>query len=126
MFVNQVEKEGIALEDYEQFLKLLAPFAPHLTSELWVEIGKTSSIHSEDYPVADDSLAVDELVTIGVQINGKMRGTITVAPSATEAEVLLEVTGNEEIQTKLQGAEITKVIYVAGRILNLIAKEDKS
>ena len=126
MFVNQVEKEGIALEDYEQFLKVLAPFAPHLTSELWVEIGKTSSIHSEDYPVADETLAVDDVVTIGVQINGKMRGTVTVPPTATEAEVLMEVTANEEVQRKLAGAEIVKVIYVAGKILNLIVKEAKS
>jgi leucyl-tRNA synthetase len=123
MFVNHVEKEGIAALDYEAFLKVLAPFAPHLTAELWEEAGKEGTIHEALYPVADDALAADDEVTIGVQINGKMRGSMTLPPTATEAEALAVLAGNEDLQKRLVGTTTVKVIYVAGRILNLIVKE---
>jgi leucyl-tRNA synthetase len=80
IFVNLAEKEGLTRATYGTFLKILAPFAPHLTEEIWHEIGTTTSIHLESFPEVDEALAVDALVTIGVQINGKMRGTVTVSP----------------------------------------------
>lgn len=119
MFVNHVEKSGITLEDYETFLQVLAPFAPHLTAELWVGTGKSGSIHLCDFPIADESLVVDDIVTIAVQVNGKMRGTITVSPEAPEADVLEAAHSNEAIEKYLTG-DIRKVIYVPGKILNLI------
>jgi leucyl-tRNA synthetase len=125
MFVNHVEKSGITEEDYEIFLRLLAPFAPHLTAELWVGTGKTESIHLTDFPVADESLVVDEYVTIAVQVNGKMRGTITLSPEATEEEALIAARASEVIEKYLTG-EIRKVIYVPGKILNLIVSASTS
>jgi len=119
MFVNHVEKSGITKDDYETFLKLLAPFAPHLTAELWVGIGKTESIHLTKFPEADESLVVDDIVTIAVQVNGKMRGTIAVSPEASEAEALEAARHSEGVEKYLTG-EIRKVIYVPGKILNLI------
>ncbi len=119
MFVNQAEKEGIHEDDYKTFIKVLAPFAPHLTEEIWAELGHTSSIHTESYPIGDASLAVDSEVTIAVQINGKMRGTITVSPDATEAEAVRIATEAESIAKYLTG-ETRKIIYVPGKILNLI------
>lgn len=119
MFVNHVEKNGITLEDYETFLQVLAPFAPHLTAELWVGTGKTESIHLTNFPIADPALAVDDIVTIGVQVNGKMRGTIAVSPEAMEADVLEAARKCEPVEKYLTG-EIRKVIYVPGKILNLI------
>ena len=119
MLVNHAEKAGITKTDYETFVKLLAPFAPHLTEEIWHELGYPGSVHKETYPVFDAGLARDTEVTIGVQINGKMRGTITVAPKATESEVLAIAQANEGIAKYLTG-ETSKVIYVPGKILNLI------
>lgn len=119
MFVNHVEKSGITGEDYETFLRILAPFAPHLTAELWVGTGKSESIHLCDFPVADETLAVDDIVTIAVQVNGKMRGTIAVSPEAPEADALEAAHSNEAVEKYLTG-EIRKVIYVPGKILNLI------
>lgn len=121
IFMNLVEKEKISQESYETFLKLLAPFAPHLTEELWAELGHNQSIHLEPFPEYDPELAKDTAVTIGVQINGKMRGEITISPEASEAEVLQLAKSETNISQKLSG-EITKVIYVQGRILNLIVK----
>lgn len=123
VFVNQVEKEGLQKDDYEIFLRLLAPFAPHLTAELWEELGRKKSIHLETFPVANDMLAIDDVVTIGVQINGKLRGSITLSPVASESETLSFVQDSVELQEKLMAKEITKVIYVPGKILNLIVKE---
>lgn len=119
MFVNHAEKEGIENGDLQTFIKVLAPFAPHLTEEIWSEFGHTTSIHSESYPGADTSLTVDEEVTIAVQINGKMRGTIIVAPDAKEETAIAIAKENEAITKYLTG-ETRKVIYVPGKILNLI------
>ena len=119
MFVNHVEKSGITKDDYKTFLRVLAPFAPHLTAELWAEAGQSESIHLTQFPEADESLIVDDIVTIAVQVNGKMRGTITLAPETAEAEALQAARASEGIEKYLTG-EIRKVIYVPGKILNLI------
>ncbi|NCO62085.1 class I tRNA ligase family protein, partial [Candidatus Kaiserbacteria bacterium] len=87
IFVKKAEKNGLSHKMYEQFLKILAPFAPHLAEELWHELGHSDSIHLESFPSFDDSLAVDDIIEIGVQVNGKLRGSITVSPNADEKEV---------------------------------------
>ena len=120
VFVNLVEKEGLSKTSFETFLRLLAPFAPHLTEEMWSEIGKANSIHLEEFPIADETLATDEDVTIGVQVNGKMRGSVTVSKNAEEAEVLAKALDDEQILKHVGSTEPTKVIYVPGRILNIM------
>jgi leucyl-tRNA synthetase len=120
IFVNLAEKEGLTKETFTTFLAVLAPFAPHLTEEIWHEMGHSQSIHQESFPVADERLAVDAEVTIGVQINGKMRGTITVRPDASEAEVLGLAMADAGIIGRLGKTAPSKVIYVPGKILNLI------
>lgn len=123
IFVNLAEKEGLTRTTYSTFLKVLAPFAPHLTEEIWHEMGTTTSVHLESFPEVDEALAVDALVTIGVQINGKMRGTVTVSPEASEADVLSIALAEESIASRLAGNSPSKVIYVPGKILNLIHLE---
>jgi leucyl-tRNA synthetase len=122
VFVNNVEKSGLTRQTYERFLRVLAPFAPHLTEEIWSNIGHTTSIHLETYPTFDPTLTIDGEVEIGVQINGKMRGTIMISPSASEATALESVQKNQNLQEKIAGQSIIKVIYVPGRILNLIVR----
>ncbi len=119
IFLNVAEKEGLSKETYAMFLKLLAPFAPHITEELWSAEGNSTSIHLEDFPQANSELLHDTEVTIGVQINGKMRGEITVAPDASEEEVMKLFSEDESLRARLSGG-IQKVIYVPGRILNVI------
>jgi leucyl-tRNA synthetase len=122
VFVNHVEKHGLLQSEYETFLTLLAPFAPHLTEELWHEGGHTTSIHLEPLPVADESLVKDDVIVVGVQINGKMRGTISIPPDAKEEEALRVAQDDPTLGGKLRGSP-KKIIYVPGRILNLILEE---
>ena len=123
IFLNQAEKTGISKESYETFLKLLAPFAPHITEELWHEAGKSDSVHTDTFPVFDATLAKDEVVVIGVQFNGKSRGQIEIAPDATEADALETLKRDESLAKRIDGKEIKKAIYVPGRILNIIVQE---
>jgi len=120
VFVNLTEKSGLTKESYETFLKVLAPFAAHLAEEMWSQAGYEESIHLESFPEADESLVVDETVTIGVQVNGKLRGSVTVDANAEEKEVLEFAMSDENVMKFLEGEEIKKVIYVAGKILNLV------
>jgi len=119
-FVNIVEKEGLSQSSYETFLKLLAPFAPHLAEELWSTLNKGDSIHVEKFPTYDESLVVLKKMTIGVQINGKHRGEVTVTPSTTEEEVMKMVYSVEVLRDKIGSKKPKKVIYKPGKILNII------
>ncbi|MFM2339401.1 MAG: hypothetical protein RLZZ360_37 [Candidatus Parcubacteria bacterium] len=120
IFVNVAEKVGLTKESYELFVRLLAPFAPHLTEEIWQELGHSTSIHLETYPVGDDSLAEDTEVVIGVQVNGKLRGNITVSKDAAESLALELARGDHNISKYVSGGTISKVIYIPGKILNII------
>lgn len=120
IFVNQAEKVGLTINSYQQFLCLIAPFAPHLAEELWHEIGHTNSIHTQTFPVANKDLIQDSEVTIGIQVNGKLRSDISIAPNAPEAEVSALVQSDPRVQKHTAGETIVKVIYVPGKIINLI------
>ena len=123
IFVNQAEKSGLRHEAYLTFLKLLAPFAPHLTEELWGKADQSGSIHTAAYPTYDEVLATDDVVTIGVQINGKHRGELSLPVSTSEAEAWQAFEGTPELQSRVAGNAIKKIIYVPGRILNVIIDE---
>lgn len=122
IYINLVEKAGLTLESYKTFLKLLAPFAPHLTEELWSNQGNTVSIHLESYPEADEGLAKDSEVTIGIQINGKSRGAVTLGVKVGEDEAVSLARAVPEVAKYLVDTEVLKVVYVPGRILNFIVK----
>ena len=121
IFVNHVEKNGMTKESYCIFLRLVAPFAPHLADELWHEIGENSSIHNETWPQADTELIKDDSVTLSVQINGKMRGTIIVQLNVSEDEILSLLKESPEFKEKLKG-NITRVVYVKNKIINFIVE----
>ncbi len=119
IFINHAEKIGLTKNDYTTFLRLLAPFAPHISEELWHEIGEDGSIHNAHWPVVDISLLIEDEVTVSVQINGKMRGTVTVPMDAEEAFVLDIVKGDTGLSSKMVG-EVRRIIYVKNKILNII------
>lgn len=122
IFINHAEKSGLSKESYATFLQLLAPFAPHLTEELWENAGHAYSIHASTWPTADPALLVDEVVTIAVQINGKVRGTIVIAPNATEDAAKAAAEDNSKVQEYLAIATVKRVVYVPGRVLNFITE----
>ena len=79
--------ETIDKKDFKIFLQLLAPFAPHLAEELWIMLGEKKSIHLSAWPKYDLKKMVDEQITIAIQVNGKLRGEVTIDKNMTENEV---------------------------------------
>ena len=110
------------LEGIETLLTLLAPFAPHIAEELWALIGHTDSIHLQSWLTHDpDALIVDE-ITLVIQINGKVRGSLQVPSSASNDKQALEeyARSSEAAQKYLEGKEIKKVIAVVGKLVNFV------
>ncbi|MEK7638890.1 MAG: class I tRNA ligase family protein [Patescibacteria group bacterium] len=123
IYINLIEKVGLTKESYRVFLCMLAPFAPHITEELWKTAGEKNSIHLQEFPTFDAVLTIGRTVTIGVQINGKLRGDITIAPDAAEEDAVNMAKNNPQLAEKLSSKIIKKVVYVPGRILNIILDE---
>ncbi len=121
IFVNELEKtKAINSTDFRIFLQLLAPFAPHMTEELWHELGETTSIHRSAWPVANTALLADDILTIGVQINGKVRAELDIASDASQADIESQALALPRIQEYTTGKSILKVIVVPGRIVNIV------
>jgi leucyl-tRNA synthetase len=114
-----LEESAISLENKRHLLQILAPFAPHIAEELWVFLGGEGLICQSAWPQYNPDLLKREVVTIAVQFAGKVRGTIAVAPDAAESEVL-DLARKQENLAKYFPPAITKIVYVPGRILNII------
>ena len=97
-----------------------APFAPHFAEELWQRTGHQPSIFFQKWPKWDESYTIADTVTVAVQINGKLRGTIIVKAETPEDAVLEFATNDPTITKYLDGKEIRKRVYVKNRILNLV------
>jgi leucyl-tRNA synthetase len=121
IFLNAVEKEGaIGKEQWRAFLRVLAPFAPHLTEELWERASETGSIHRADWPTFDPALLVASTVDLTVQVNGKRRGAVRLTADAPERDAVAAARALSTVTAALGGEEPKRVIYVPGRILNLV------
>jgi len=119
-FVNLAEKEGITSPQFEVLLKLLAPFAPHLTEELWESLGHTTSIHLEHWPEYKSELLKDTELIIAVQVNSKVRDNIQIKSGSSEEDVTKKAIESTKIQKWLDGKTPKRVVYVEGRLINLI------
>lgn len=113
-------KQEAGIRELETFLKLLAPFAPHITEELWHQLEHKTSIHKEPWPQYDKKLVKEELVNLPVQINGKLRSTIKLAADASEEEARELASKDKNVAKHLAGKTIKKVIYVKGKIINFV------
>ena len=123
IFLNAIEKEGaVGKEQWESFLRILAPFAPHVTDELWERLGATESIHTAVWPTYDPAKTVADTVTVAIQINGKTRATIELASGAGEEEALAAARSSAEIAPKLIGSKELRAIYVPGKIINFVVE----
>jgi len=122
LYENNSEGNAITRETLEKFLVLLSPFAPHLAEELWEKIGNNESIFKANWPVFDSKLIVDELLTVAVQINGKIRDQVLINKGAKEVEVLKLAQNSEKAAKYLNGAKIVKVVYVPDKLLSLVIK----
>jgi leucyl-tRNA synthetase len=116
-------KEKISKEEYETFLKLLAPFAPFITEEIWQLINPSAtSIHLQEWPSFQSKYLVEEKTAIIVQINGKLRDTVLVesVKVKTQNAVEQQAMDSEKVKKHLEGQTIKKVIYVEGKLLNFV------
>ncbi len=121
ILLNSFDKqENISEETYKTFLVLLAPFAPHIAEELWTELGEKESIHLSEWPKYDENLIKDDEIKIAVQVNGKVRGEITINVDENEEEIKNKGLADENVARHLAGKEIKKVIYVKGRLVNVV------
>jgi leucyl-tRNA synthetase len=107
-------------EAIDTLLLLLAPSVPHLAEELWERAGYSYSIHNQAFPTWDEMLVEEELVNLVIQVNGKLRDRVAVPASITEAEARDLALGSKRVQAHLDGKEIKKVIYVPGRLVNVV------
>jgi len=121
IFLNAVEECGhIGREQWSAYLRLLAPFAPHVTEELWEQQGGEGSIHLASWPAYDESLLVKSQVEVTVQVNGKRKGSVTLAVDAPEAEATAVARALSAVVVALGDHEPNRVVYVPGKIINVV------
>ena len=118
--LNDIAKtQGIDKETLKTAVVLLAPFIPHVSAELWEELGETGSVFDAGWPVCDEEAMKDNEIEIAVQINGKTKGTVLIATDEDKDSAIAK--GKEAIADKLTGT-IIKEIYVPGKIINIVMK----
>jgi leucyl-tRNA synthetase len=100
---------------------ILSPFAPHLAEELWSRLGHTDSLAYQPWPDFDPGLARDDVLEIGVQVNGKLRGRVTVAADADEESIRRAALAEEKVAAAVAGKDVRKVIVVKGRLVSIVA-----
>ncbi len=115
------EQKQITKDDYHVLLQLLNPIAPHITEELNEELGFLPICESK-WPKFDEEKTIDSELTIAVQVNGKVRGTITIAKDETEEKVKEKALAEENVKRHTTGKEIIKIIVVPNKIVNIIIK----
>jgi len=121
ILVNELEKSPLILNTYYLILlKLLAPFAPHIAEELWSVLGNKESISQEEWPKYDPELIKDEMVSLIIQINGKVRDKVEVGAGKTEEEIKEIVLTQEKTQRWLEGKEIRKIIFIPNKLINIV------
>ena len=120
--INTIDSLQVSKKDISIMLQVLNPFIPHVTEYLWTELGNRGKIHISSWPKALKKLLIEDTITIGVQINGKLRGTIDIKPNSPENEVKEAAQKEENVVKYIDGKEIIKIIYVPNRIINIVIK----
>jgi leucyl-tRNA synthetase len=121
ILLNEFDKtQEINRKDFEMLLKILCPFAPHMTEEIWQKLGHSSLLVSESWPKANKAKMKELEVNIAVQINSKVRAQMLVETGAKEEDVVEQAKNLEDVAKWLIGKEIRKVVYIKDKLLNLV------
>ena len=124
--VNEFYSNGCTRGDLQILCQLLSPFAPHIAEEMWEQLGFAGKFGKMamqmPWPVYDESKTVDAMREMAVQVNGKLRSTISVPADADEEHVVAAACADEKIQRQMQGMKLVKTIVVKNKIVNLILK----
>ena len=122
-FVNEVYEVGTLTKDeLEILIKLLNPFAPHLTEEMWQYLGNNTLASLADWPKYDESKTVDDTVKIAVQVNGKLKATIEISKTISKEDAINTAKNEPKVAEFIAGKEIVKEIFVPGKIVNIVIK----
>ena len=125
IFMNAAEKAGaLGRDQWRTFLRVLAPFAPHVTDELWTELGEVQSIHIASWPLYDARFLAQTEVEVVVQVAGKRRGSVRLASDASQETAEAAARALPAVASALTGRRIGRIIYVPGRIVNLVPTGD--
>ncbi|MFZ5364057.1 MAG: class I tRNA ligase family protein, partial [Patescibacteria group bacterium] len=114
------DEEKIGRDEFNNFLKILAPFAPHLAEELWEKLGNKKSIHLAEWPKYDPTKILEEEIDLIVQVNGKLRDTIQVKADINEEEAKKVATESEKVKKWIEDKKIKKIIFVKGKLVNIV------
>ncbi|MCG8394773.1 MAG: class I tRNA ligase family protein, partial [Pseudomonadales bacterium] len=122
-FVNSAFKTGkISLCQAKRFVLVLAPLAPHICEELWQLLGNENTLAYETCPAFDENMLVEDSIEMPVQINGKVRGRVTVSVSATQDEILKLALAAGPIAPQVEGKNVVKTIVIPGKMVNIVVK----
>ena len=122
-YLQESVKNSVFLkETISDYIKLLAPFAPHFAEEQWSLLGNNSSIFNERFPEFDPSALIKDEIEIAIQINGKIKAKIMIASNLDEERIKKEALENETIKENTAGKNIVKVIVIKGRLVNIVVK----
>jgi len=121
-FVNLTleKRQAVGKDTIEKMLILLSPFAPHLAEEIWQKIGNKNSIFFEKWPKYDPKLVKEETITLIIQVNGRVRDKIEVEADISEKEARELAISQEKVQKWIEGKEIKKVVFVPGKLINIV------
>ncbi|MBI2356690.1 leucine--tRNA ligase [Candidatus Dojkabacteria bacterium] len=119
-FLEKADSKDISKQVFSDFVKLLSPIMPYMSEELWNIMGYKFSVHNQSWPIFNEEYLVTENIEIPVQINGKLKGRITVPNDAEEGAVRELILRDNTLAEYLSGADIKKIVYVKGKIANII------
>nr|WP_300127616.1 leucine--tRNA ligase [uncultured Butyricicoccus sp.] len=120
--VNQFYDKGVCRAEYETLLKLVSPFAPHVTEELWQMLGHDTVLSLAEWPTYDEAKTVDSSIEIGVQVNGKIRSTVKLPVDCEQQTAIDTALADEKVKNAIAGKNIVKTIVVKNKIINLVVK----
>jgi leucyl-tRNA synthetase len=126
-YVNDLYKlkvDGFSQDAWHEALSVLAqlvsPFAPHMAEELWQQLGHEGLIQQTMWPSWDDTQIIEDVITVVVQVNGKLRGKLEVPREVPQAEIEKRAFENENVQAFVEGKQPKKIIYIPGKLLNIV------
>lgn len=123
IFINECYKNDIIPKKYaEGFVKLIYPITPHVGEEMWMKLGHNNTISFESWPTYDESMLVEDLIEIAVQVNGKVRATISISVNDDESVIKERALKEENVKRHIDGKEIVKLIIIKGKIVNIVVK----
>ncbi|MDX2023662.1 MAG: leucine--tRNA ligase [Deltaproteobacteria bacterium] len=119
-YVNGLTGKGATREDLITLVKLVGPYAPHVGDEAWQALGEKGFLIEQPWPTFDDALTIDDVVTMAIQVNGKMRGSIDVPRTIAKEEAERLALQQPNVQKHIEGKEVRKVVVVPGKIVNIV------